>query len=80
LMTDTYFIKVGLSGPKGGTKNRVIWPESRRQLGSLKMAAFSGCALGWICPAPSVPLIYIQEAVVPFMVRTRRIRERVCLR
>jgi len=31
----------------------------------------------WICPVPSVPLIYDQEAIVPFVVRTRRIRERV---
>jgi len=33
--------------------------------------------LATICPAPSVRLIYGWGGVVPFMVRTRRIRERV---
>jgi hypothetical protein len=31
-----------------------------------------------ICPGSSVPLIYGWASVVRFMVRTRRIRERVC--
>ena len=37
-------------------------------------------AVEWeICPGPSVRLIYGWGAVVPFMVRTRRIRECVYL-